>query len=312
MTDADDATGDSSLEADHENPDPETTANAEDVDWPVAFEVAASYTLDPKENTVRTQKVKDAYGIDFEVGELDVVDSLELEVDRGDIVFATGASGAGKTTVCEQIADRLDAVAFSDVRVERGVPLIETFPDDFDVDETQKYMGMFGLGDAHLNLRTYEELSQGQKYRAKLAYTAARYDVVFADEFAATLDRETAKTIAFSIRRQTLKDRLDATFIFATTHRDLIPDLRPDVLLDFDENAVRRLEDAGVDLDETYELDRPSADGGTPLSRPASSTETTPTYRSLSPINSNSPQEPSRTGRTSIGGITSAIRSDQS
>lgn len=302
MTDADDATGDSSLEGDHANPDPETTANADAIDWPVEVAVDESYELDPKDNTVRTQKVKDAYGIDFEVGTLDVVD-LDVEVDRGDIVFATGASGAGKTTTCAAIADALDAVAFSDVRVERGVPIVDTFPDDFDVEATQKYMGMFGLGDAHLNLRTYEELSQGQKYRAKLAYTAARYDVVFADEFCATLDRETAKTISYSIRRQTLKDRLDATFIFATTHRDLIEDLRPDVLLDFDENALKRLEDHGVDVDAEYEVERPAEGGGSPLSRPASSTGTTPTYRSLSPINSNSPREPNRTGRTSIGGI---------
>jgi len=304
MTDADDATGDSALPGDHENPDPETTANADAVDWPVEVVVDESYTLDPKENTVRTQKVKDAYGIDFEVGTLDVVDGLDVEVDRGDIVFATGASGAGKTTTCEAIADALDAVAFSDVRVERGVPIVDTFPEDFDVEATQKYMGMFGLGDAHLNLRSYEELSQGQKYRAKLAYTAARYDVVFADEFAATLDRETAKTISYSIRRQTLKDRLDATFIFATTHRDLIDDLRPDVLLDFDENALKRLDDHGVDVDADYSIERPVEGGGTPLSRPATGSETTPTYRSLSPINSNSPPAPSRTGRTSIGGIT--------
>ena len=306
MTDADDATGDAGLDVDHENPDPETTANADAINWPVEVVVDESYELDPKDNTVRTQKAKDAYGIDFEVGELDVVDGLEVSVDRGDIVFATGASGAGKTTTCEAIADALDAVAFSDVRVERGVPIVDTFPDDFDVEETQKFMGMFGLGDAHLNLRSYEELSQGQKYRAKLAYTAARYDVVFADEFCATLDRETAKTISYSIRRQTLKDRLDATFIFATTHRDLIEDLRPDVLLDFDGNVVKLADDLG--LDEPEDLGESSTFGDSPLSYAANRPETTPTYRSRSRINSNSPREPSRTGRTSIGGITSERR----
>jgi ABC-type ATPase with predicted acetyltransferase domain len=269
--------------------------------------VDESYEIDPKENTFRTQKIKDAYGIDFDAGELNVIDDVHVEVAPGDIVFATGASGAGKTTFCEAIADELGGVDFDEVDVPRDVPVVEIFPDDFDVDETQKYMGMFGLGDAHLNLRTYEELSQGQRYRTKLAYTAARHQVIFADEFCATLDRETAKTISYSIRRQTLKGRLDNTFIFATTHRDIIQDLRPDLLVDFDENAVQRLDEHNVPLDEDYEVEYPDEaheGGDNPLSHEATGQRTTPTYLSVSPINSNLGQAPRKTGRISIGGIT--------
>lgn len=265
--------------------------------------ITESYNIDPKENTFRTQKIKDAYGIDFDAGELSVIDDVTVEVSPGDILFATGASGAGKTTFCEAVADELDAVTFDNIEVKRDVPIIETFPDEFSVDQTQKYMGMFGLGDAHLNLRTYDELSQGQKYRAKLAYTAARHDVIFADEFCATLDRETAKTISYSIRRQTLKDRINATFIFATTHRDIIQDLRPDVLLDFDDNAVKRLESHGLDLDDDWSIETPSA-GGSPLWHSATGNETMPTFLSVSPINSNLRQRPKKTGRIFIGGIT--------
>jgi ABC-type ATPase with predicted acetyltransferase domain len=270
--------------------------------------VDESYEIDPKENTFRTQKIKDAYGIDFDAGELKVIDDVSVEVSPGDIVFATGASGAGKTTFCEAIVDELDGIDFDEVDVPKDVPVVEIFPDEFDVDETQKYMGMFGLGDAHLNLRTYDELSQGQRYRAKLAYVASRHDVIFADEFCATLDRETAKTISYSIRRQTLKGRLDNTFVFATTHRDIIQDLRPDLLVDFDENAVQRLDAHNVALEgEDYEVVYPDEehDGGdNPLSH-SGRTNSTPTYRLVSQINSNLRQPPKKTGRISIGGIIS-------
>lgn len=258
---------------------PENIASDERVppDFPVEVTVDESYELDPKENSTRTQKVKDSYGIDFEVGELDVIDDVSVTVQENDILLATGASGAGKTTFCEAVADELDAVTFESVDVPRGVPVVDLFPDSFETDETQQYMGMFGLGDAHLNLRTYEELSQGQKYRAKLAYTAARFDVIFADEFCATLDRETARTISYSVRRQLAKGRISNTFIFATTHRDIIDDLRPDVLLDFDTNEVKK--------------------------KSTESERETPMYRSRSRINSNSPRRPKKTGRISLGGI---------
>lgn len=306
--------------------------------FPATITVDESYDLDSKENTVRTQRVKDAYGISFEVGELSVIDDVTIDLERGDILFATGASGAGKTTLCRAIAEELDAVSFENVDVPREVPLVDVFPEEFDVEETQRYMGLFGLTDAHLNLRTYEELSQGQRYRAKLAYTASRYDVVFADEFAATLDRETAKTISYSIRRATLKGRLPTTFILASTHRDIIDDLRANVLVDFDRNSVKELEndshlvegntplevvidDDGLDPDtredvreairdgERYELDLVDVDEVvTPLSRLANERTSTPAYESRSRINSNSPRAPSRTGRTFIGGITSGTR----
>lgn len=149
--------------------------------------------------------------------------------------------------------------------------------------------------------------------------------MIFADEFCATLDRETAKTISYSIRRQTLKGRLDNTFIFATTHRDIIQDLRPDLLVDFDENAVQRLDEHNVPLDvgeasdasranendgsrdEDYEVEYPDEaheGGDNPLSHEATGQRTTPTYLSVSPINSNLRQAPRKTGRISIGGIT--------
>lgn len=205
---------------------------------PYETSITVEYDLNPKDNTVRTQRVKDAYGIDFDAGTIRPVDDVSVRVGPGQVIFATGSSGAGKTSFCRRLADELGAVSFNDVEMPRDIPLIESFPSELSVPETQLAMSMFGLAEAHLNLRTYDELSDGQQYRAKLAYCSTRFDRVFADEYCATLDRETARTISYSIRKQLLKGRLTGVFIFATTHRDILPDLQPDWLLDFDRNEL--------------------------------------------------------------------------
>jgi ABC-type lipoprotein export system ATPase subunit len=259
--------------------------------------------------------VKDAYGIDFDVGTLTVIEDVEIALEPGQIVFAVGSSGAGKTSYCRALAasDTVDAIDFGRIEREfpRGVPLIDCFPDGFDVEQTQLYMSMFGLGEAHLNLREYDELSDGQQYRARLCYAAAHYPgrTIFADEFCATLDRLTAKTISYSLRKALLKGRLDNTFIFATTHRDILYDLQPDWLLDFDENAVKN---GTPTLDPVFTADEPAdaenQDDYVVVAQAAfDADEAVDDYqndlRAVSAINPTLPDELDRRGRTSLGGI---------
>jgi hypothetical protein len=118
---------------------------------------------------------------------------------------------------------------------------------------------MAGLGDAFVMLRCPCQLSDGQRYRLRLAQTIALAEhgegepagnadagaaavtgqaplpgagvgaIVIADEFGATLDRLTAKNIARSMRRWT--HRTGHTLVCATTHDDLLEALDPDVLV---------------------------------------------------------------------------------
>ncbi len=79
-----------------------------------------------------------------------------------------------------------------------------------------------GLSDAFLLIRKFET-SDGQRYRykiAKLLNSSARTWV--ADEFLSTLDRATAKVVAYSIQKLARRNR--NTLIVATTHTDLIED----------------------------------------------------------------------------------------
>jgi GNAT superfamily N-acetyltransferase len=85
-----------------------------------------------------------------------------------------------------------------------------------------------GLNDAFLFLRSYEQLSDGQKYRykiAKMMESKAQFWVM--DEFAATLDRDTAKIVAYNLEK--LARQQGKAVLAATTHTDLFEDLNPSV-----------------------------------------------------------------------------------
>jgi DNA-directed RNA polymerase subunit RPC12/RpoP len=78
--------------------------------------------------------------------------------------------------------------------------------------------------------RSYNQLSDGQKYRYRIAkLIESGKDWWLMDEFAATLDRDTAKIVAFN--PQKFARQQGKAVIAATTHGDLLEDLAPNVLI---------------------------------------------------------------------------------
>jgi ABC-type ATPase with predicted acetyltransferase domain len=87
-----------------------------------------------------------------------------------------------------------------------------------------------GISDAWIYIRKPSELSDGQKYRLKLAMLMEREaDVWIADEFGAVLDRVTAKVIAFNAQK-VARER-GVTLMIATTHTDLGEELGPSLTI---------------------------------------------------------------------------------
>ena len=178
-------------------------------------------------------------------------------------------------------------------------------------------------------LRTPAELSDGQRYRFRLALALSqRPQWVVADEFTATLDRTLAKVIAFNIRR--LANRTGVGFLLATTHEDVAADLAPDVRVRCRLDGEVRVETQVASLEQEQEEGKrrkgekgsdvvlpqdASADclPSAPLplfpSSPLQSTRKKKAGRSPSPPTSGSPRRPVPTGRTSLGGITAATTS---
>jgi ABC-type ATPase with predicted acetyltransferase domain len=178
----------------------------------------------------RILEIAEAFGIGLEDREFVIFDNLELEVKRGDIVYITGQSGSGKSLLLreleKQMTERGMKVANLDKIELPEIPLIDQIGKD--TNDAIRILSTAGINDAYLLIRKPSELSDGQRYRFRLAKAIETgADVWVADEFLAVLDRVSAKVISFSIQKTAR--RTGKTVIVATTHTDLVNDLSPSV-----------------------------------------------------------------------------------
>ena len=188
----------------------------------IAYETAT-------EITPRTIAVAEAFGIGIEKHRrFKIYDNLELKIGPRDIIYITGESGSGKTTLLKALEKDLgeEATNIDKIQLDPEKPIIETLGKT--VEEGLRLLSRVGLNDAYLFVRRYRELSDGQKYRyriAKLIESERQWWMM--DEFCSTLDRETAKIVAFNVQKQAR--RTSRAVIAATTHMDLLEDLVPSV-----------------------------------------------------------------------------------
>ena len=178
--------------------------------------------------TPRTVVVAEAFGLGVDEGQKFTVLDTELKIGPTDVVYITGNSGSGKSVLLRAIKEDLgaEAVDMADVHVDPDKPLIETV--GATVEEGLELLSKVGLNDAFLFLRTYEQLSDGQKYRYRLAkFLESKAQWWLMDEFAATLDRDTAKIVAYNLQK--LARQQGKAVLAATTHTDLFEDLKPSV-----------------------------------------------------------------------------------
>lgn len=183
-------------------------------------------------------------GVD-EQRELQLVPPTEIELRAHQLIFVTGASGSGKSTLLRLIQretqqrDDAQLIDFDRLPEPPDAPLVDCF-DDAPLDNVMRWLSLAGLDDAFVMLRRPDELSDGQRYRFRLARTIATVaqqrsvdaplPIVLADEFAATLDRLTAQVLARNVRKWV--DRTPLCFIAATTHDDLLESMHPDTLIE--------------------------------------------------------------------------------
>jgi ABC-type lipoprotein export system ATPase subunit/N-acetylglutamate synthase-like GNAT family acetyltransferase len=184
------------------------------------------------EITERTLAVCEAFGLGVDEAKHFVVfDNFSLEFRRGDLIYVTGDSGGGKTLLLKAFRDYFgeEAVELSNIEVSPEETLIEGVGKD--VKEAIEILSLCGLNDAFLFLRKFKELSDGQKYRYKLAklVNCKEKTVWLVDEFCASLDRIMARVVAYLFQKVARK--LGKTVVVATTHDDLIGDFQPDIVV---------------------------------------------------------------------------------
>jgi len=185
------------------------------------------------EVTKRTIAVCEAFGLGVDEAKHFVVfDNFSLDFRRGNLIYITGDSGGGKTLLLKAFKDFFgeEAIELSNIEIDPDETLVEGVGKD--VKEAIEILSLCGLNDAFLFLRKYRELSDGQKYRYKLAKLMDNKEknVWVINEFCATLDRDMARIIAYLIQK--VARRYGKTVVVATTHRDLLEDLQPDILIE--------------------------------------------------------------------------------
>lgn len=185
------------------------------------------------DRTERVMAVAEAFGIGLEDKEFTVFNDLNIEVNQGDIVYVTGQSGAGKSVLLRELTQALSEKGLQiadidSVKFDPDKPLIDQLGKT--MTEATSLLAMAGISDAYLYIRKPKELSDGQRYRFRLAMLLEQdADVWIADEFGAVLDRITAKVVAFNVQKVARK--AGKTLIVATTHSDLIDELGPNTIV---------------------------------------------------------------------------------
>lgn len=198
--------------------------------------VAAMFGIDPRSGSRRSllwQASDTAAG------------ALARAVPTGGVGLVAGPSGAGKSTVLRRLA----------VRARRGgATVFEVAPASALARERRPAMDLLhgslsgdirllcacGLAEAPVWLRPARALSEGQRARLALALaigaardSRARRAWLIADEFASTLDRTTAMTLALGWRR-VISGMPGCTLVVASAHDDIERWLAPAVTLRLD------------------------------------------------------------------------------
>jgi ABC-type lipoprotein export system ATPase subunit/GNAT superfamily N-acetyltransferase len=138
------------------------------------------------------------------------------------IVLIVGTSGSGKSTILKTLGERTQS------KVELYNTVIENFTTP---ERGEELLLAAGLRSIPAWFRTPGTLSNGEYHRFEMAM-ALDQGITTIDEFTSVVDRDTAKSLALSVRKY--HDRNPGVLYIASCHRDIIDWLDPDWVYDTD------------------------------------------------------------------------------
>lgn len=176
------------------------------------------------------------FGIPLETARRVIASNMALRLQPGTITLVTGPSGSGKSQILKAVAT---GVAHSRLVHQVSFPLdvsvLDAVGPTRPLYEVMGTLTACGLGEPMLWIRSFEQLSDGEQFRARLARAVAMHQrtglrgPLLCDEFGAILHRRLAKAIAFNLRKLVSRERL--TLIVATSQSDLEQDLQADQIV---------------------------------------------------------------------------------
>lgn len=133
-----------------------------------------------------------------------------------------GASGSGKSTLLSNFGET--KVAHWD----SNTPILDSFEHPSIGEEL---LNAVGLSSIPSWVRPYSTLSTGEKFRADLAKSLEHGAVI--DEYTSVIDRPNAMSASRSLSKYVRAKELN-NIVIATCHRDVLPYLQPDWVIDTD------------------------------------------------------------------------------
>jgi len=133
-----------------------------------------------------------------------------------------GSSGCGKTTILKNIGKLTES------NFDYEKPLISNF-DWLDPKEATMLLTSMGLSSVPTWLRPFRLLSNGEQYRAELAYKVGKAkdgEMVLIDEYTSVVNRDVAKSMSYSLQKYIRKN--NKKIILASCHYDIMEWLMPD------------------------------------------------------------------------------------
>ena len=202
----------------------------------------------PLIRTRATRKIQQAFGVNRDMLTTTLFTDISFVIKPGDIILICGPSGAGKTTLLSLIQRRLLDPDYSpsDLTGVMIVPQHATISSLGPLSSTRPLvnslgrvtferalfaLNVSGLAEAHLYVKRFCELSNGQRYRAMVAkLIASDADIWIADEFCSALDPITANIVSRNLHR--CAKQLGITCILAAANwGEFVHELRPDTIV---------------------------------------------------------------------------------
>lgn len=152
------------------------------------------------------------------------------------IMAVVGASGSGKSTLLKEF----EGYKFNDKKYDSNKAIVSNFNTP---EEASYKLSAVGLNSMPVWCRPRNVLSVGEGFRADLSLNLDSYTIF--DEFTSTIDRNVAKSTCNGLQKYIRKNNL-TNMIFCSCHKDFIPYLQPDIVIDIDDECV--YDCRGVDL----------------------------------------------------------------
>lgn len=171
-----------------------------------------------------TDYIRDAFDIQTETKTTtDIEFNLsEAKNFNWNIGVIYGNSGSGKTSILKKMG-KINKVEFNN-----GKSVISNF-DWLTPEDASDLLSSMGLSSVPSWLRPFHLLSNGEQYRAELAYKVGKAkdnEVILIDEFTSVVDRDVAKAMSFALQKYIRKT--NKKIILASCHYDIMEWIMPD------------------------------------------------------------------------------------